>query len=97
MNNEYNDANSYKCYVVTREEILKRKTIPFSINNEPLADYYFAHFHKEFPSARMLKFEGTQYICYDDRAVKKLKKHMENRLSELHRKEKSLSEFLKKL
>lgn len=67
----YSDKYNYREYVCTREKILKRKTFPFVINNEEFADYCFAKFQAEIPTAKMIKCSRGQYICFDNRAVKK--------------------------
>jgi hypothetical protein len=95
--NEYNDRNSFDCYLYTRKEILKKSSYPYPMSNEPLADYYFKNLHKEFPVSQMFKFAGTQYICVSPKAVERLRKSMKKRLVELKREETKLCEFIDEL
>ena len=90
----YSDRYNYREYACTREEILKRKTFPFVINNEEFADYCFAKFQAEFTTARLIKYAGNQYICFDDRAARKVYKQLSEELHKLTQKGKELREFI---
>lgn len=54
------------------KEALKRPTYPFTFSNEPLADAFYEAFKAAHPTATYFKGDGVQYVCLDDRAVKRL-------------------------
>lgn len=91
---EYNDSNSYDMYLYTRKEILKRKTMPFEMSNEALADYYFMRFKSDYPTARLIKCTGRQYICFDRRAIKKVQKQLNEEFDRLIQKEDELRKII---
>lgn len=77
MNNEYNDENSLEIWQYAKSEILKKQAKPYIMSNEPLAEYYATHFDAEMPTAVLIKvYSWCQYICFDSRAVKKVKKKL---------------------
>lgn len=68
-------------YNYFRAEMLKRKTKPYIMHNEPLAKAYYSEIKKEYPAASIYFYDIAQYICLDDRGrralMKLLKKQQE--------------------
>lgn len=65
----YNEEYSY-----FTKELLKRKTQPYHMSNEPLAREYYERFKLEYPAASIHIYDISQYICMDDRARRNLVK-----------------------
>lgn len=63
----YNEEYSY-----FTKELLKRKTQPYHMSNEPLAREYYERFKLEYPAASIHIYDISQYICMDDRARRNL-------------------------
>ena len=69
-------------YLHFKNSLLKRKTKPFPMSNEPLAKEYFERFKEEYPGSSMHVYDIRQYICLDDRARKNLLKQMKQQKKE---------------
>lgn len=66
-------------------ELLKRKTQPYRMSNEPVAIECFNAFRQEHPDAS-IHFYGTfQYVCMDNRARKNLIKRLRRQRQMLER------------
>lgn len=63
-------------YYFARKEILKRKTQPYSMADEPTAIEIYNRLKLEFHDATIFLGTKNQYICLDDRARKNLLKNL---------------------
>ena len=63
-------------YLHFKNSLLKRKTKPFPMSNEPLAKEYFERFKEEYPGSSMHVYD------IDDRARKNLLKQMKQQKKE---------------
>lgn len=61
-------------YAHFRKEQQQRKTMPYRMSNEELAQEYYKAFKEEYPTATLHTYGITQYICQDKRARKNLVK-----------------------
>ena len=65
------DREEYGYFI---KELLKRKTQPYHMSNEPLARELYERFKLEYPAASIHFYDISQYICMDNRARRKLAK-----------------------
>lgn len=69
-------------YLYFKKNLLKRKTKPYLMSNEPLAKECFERFNEEYPGSSMHVYDIRQYICLDDRARKNLLKQIKQQKKE---------------
>lgn len=76
-------------YANLRNQLMRRRTFPFIMHNEPLAKEFFAEFNKEVPTAKLYIFPRTdvevrfQAITHDQRAEDRLWERIKSREDEL--------------
>lgn len=84
----------YEEYLYFRDELLKRKTYPLVMNNTFLARDFLKQLQKSYPDVKMFELGFTQYICYDERAVKRLLKMIRIRRKRVAEELEALDVFL---
>lgn len=84
-------------YKYNRNEILKRKTMPYQFGNREAATETFEEFVKEFPSASYHEFGIRQWICVDHRARKKLAQELQKKIDKRKKEIEELEKELEKI
>lgn len=80
---------NYDEYLYFKKEIKKKPCTPYSMHNHDLSKSFFEEMKKEYPDASYHVL-GTQWICLNDKARKKLRSILTKRL---HQKEIELVEI----
>lgn len=81
----------------TSREIRKRKSKPYQMANEPLAEEMLPYLQKEFPEMRIVKFGIVQWLVKDQRAGKNLEKQLEEMIAKSRKEMDELCQALKVL
>lgn len=61
-------------YDYFKKEQAKRRTMPYTMSNEELAQEYYKAFKEEYPTATLHSYDIMQFICQDKRARRNLVK-----------------------
>lgn len=79
------------------KEINKDKEKPFKMANEELADEMFPYIQKEFPEAKIYKYDYYQFIVISKRGKNALIKRMKSLKEEHEKKIKQIDQLLSEL
>lgn len=79
-------------YEQYKDELMRRKTYPYTFTNLNLATEFFAIFQQEVPTARMYQIGGTVYVTRDWQVETRLVKLLQGYEAEYKRKAQAVAD-----